>query len=328
MAKAKANQFADHAVTGNLSFDDFDLFRDALKGWDTEPIQLGSGPLRLDYDFINFADLSIARMHINRLLVDPCAQDPGWYNFVICLNRFVFCGIDVSPGHLMVFGPGREYRNIVPEGWRSVEISVSEDLFHATNLQVPGYSGIAPELSVLPLRNEIFAGFRRLEQFGFRQDIVNGSSGPSFQTALRETALDLLERALADARWAYTDNSDLRLITGFELTQTAMRLIEESDPDDVSAREIAGSLGVSLRTLQLAFKRAGLCGPTQYMLARRLNLVRREVVGNGNAGHSVTTAAMEHGFSHLGRFSQHYRRLFGESPSRTLRRANKAKKNS
>ena len=35
----------------------------------------------------------------------------------------------------------------------------------------------------------------------------------------------------------------------------------------------------------------------------------------------VTDIAMDHGFVHLGRFAEQYRRFFGETPSQTLRRA-------
>jgi len=47
---------------------------------------------------------------------------------------------------------------------------------------------------------------------------------------------------------------------------------------------------------------------------------RRELSTAG-AQKSVTEVAVHDGFTHLGRFTEAYRRAYGESPSETLRRA-------
>ncbi len=57
--------------------------------------------------------------------------------------------------------------------------------------------------------------------------------------------------------------------------------------------------------------------PARYLLARRLNQVRRDLQASPSL--NITDAALLRGFGHLGRFSQHYYRLFGELPSQTRR---------
>jgi len=52
-----------------------------------------------------------------------------------------------------------------------------------------------------------------------------------------------------------------------------------------------------------------------------MNLARRALSRADSARTTVTAIALDHGFGELGRFSVQYRRLFGESPSETLRRA-------
>ena len=52
----------------------------------------------------------------------------------------------------------------------------------------------------------------------------------------------------------------------------------------------------------------------------RLQLVRDELLRSGEET-QVTTVALRHGFSHLGRFSAFYQSTFGEVPSATLRRS-------
>lgn len=52
----------------------------------------------------------------------------------------------------------------------------------------------------------------------------------------------------------------------------------------------------------------------------RLARVRDALLAADPVGASVTAAATAWGFTHLGRFSEAYRRRYGELPSVTLRR--------
>jgi len=79
---------------------------------------------------------------------------------------------------------------------------------------------------------------------------------------------------------------------------------------------IAASLQVGRRTLHRAFLEHVGQPPARYLLHRRLSLVR-EALSGGEAA-SVGDAALRHGFWDFGRFAMQYRRLFGESPSKTL----------
>jgi AraC-like DNA-binding protein len=86
------------------------------------------------------------------------------------------------------------------------------------------------------------------------------------------------------------------------------------------AADLARAAGVSIRTVYRASHRH-LGGPPMARLRlTRLQQVRRRLLAPA-PGETVTSAAMEWGFFHLGRFSALYRHQFGEPPSETLRRA-------
>ena len=59
--------------------------------------------------------------------------------------------------------------------------------------------------------------------------------------------------------------------------------------------------------------------PMAFVRERRLDEVRRRLLAGGREQTSVSNAALDFGFCHLGRFSADYRRAFGELPSETLR---------
>ena len=57
---------------------------------------------------------------------------------------------------------------------------------------------------------------------------------------------------------------------------------------------------------------------TDYLNTVRLDSVHRELAAAHPSQDSVTKIALQHGFTHLGRFSVKFREHFGESPSATL----------
>ncbi|HEX3571163.1 MAG TPA: helix-turn-helix domain-containing protein, partial [Acidobacteriaceae bacterium] len=110
-----------------------------------------------------------------------------------------------------------------------------------------------------------------------------------------------------------------------EVSSAAPRLIREAEHlmrtggPSITVSEVAKSLQVSLRSLELGFREARKMTPTQVHRQIRLNAAR-EALLNPAASTSVTSVAISCGFPHLARFSSHYHLAFGEAPSQTLRR--------
>jgi AraC-like DNA-binding protein len=65
--------------------------------------------------------------------------------------------------------------------------------------------------------------------------------------------------------------------------------------------------------------------PTEYLRRFRLQRVRDALMQPGDSV-TITEVALNHGFIHLGRFSQHYEAAFGERPSATVSRARRYSK--
>lgn len=103
------------------------------------------------------------------------------------------------------------------------------------------------------------------------------------------------------------------IMTRFE---TALRTCFDK-PQGLS--ELCATIGVPERTLRDCCAKSLGMGPGQYMRLRRLNLVRAELRRADPATSSVAQIARRYRFSELGRFTAAYRRIFGESPSITLR---------
>jgi AraC-like DNA-binding protein len=95
----------------------------------------------------------------------------------------------------------------------------------------------------------------------------------------------------------------------------------ETNPDrPLYLTEICAELGVAERTLRASCEEHLGMGPIRYLTLRRMHLVRRALLRSDPSKATVTQIVTDHGFWELGRFSVAYAALFGESPSRTLRR--------
>lgn len=83
--------------------------------------------------------------------------------------------------------------------------------------------------------------------------------------------------------------------------------------------DVAVATGVPGRTLREHFTRFKGESPMRYLRRARFEQARAELLRR--EGRSVAEIARRCGFEHMGRFALGYRRLFGESPSRTAGRA-------
>jgi transcriptional regulator GlxA family with amidase domain len=95
--------------------------------------------------------------------------------------------------------------------------------------------------------------------------------------------------------------------------------LEASDDVAVFLPDMCAKIGASGRTLRLCCQEHLGMGPKRYLLLRRMHLARRALRESATAT-SVTDVATQFGFWELGRFAVEYRSLFGEAPSKTLRR--------
>ncbi|TPQ40605.1 hypothetical protein C2U70_04775 [Bradyrhizobium guangdongense] len=103
------------------------------------------------------------------------------------------------------------------------------------------------------------------------------------------------------------------------LVRRARDYIKAHADEPIEVSKLAADLGVSLRSLQENFQRYFGYSPRDLILECRLERARDRLLRDHN-GLSVTSAALDSGFSDLGHFSAKYRDKFGELPSETLRR--------
>jgi AraC-like DNA-binding protein len=98
------------------------------------------------------------------------------------------------------------------------------------------------------------------------------------------------------------------------------RAVEENPDQALFIPELCRAIAVSERTLRICCQEQLGVSPKQYLLLRRMHLVRRSLRDSAPTATTVTEIATRYGFWQFGRFAGEYKSLFGELPSATLAR--------
>lgn len=107
--------------------------------------------------------------------------------------------------------------------------------------------------------------------------------------------------------------------TSSRVVNEVVALIESHPEAPRSIAELAREHGVSVRSLERAFRRDLGATPSAYLRQVRLRRAREVLIASSTDAVTVGQIARRLGFVHQGRFAVLYRRAFGETPSETLR---------
>lgn len=99
----------------------------------------------------------------------------------------------------------------------------------------------------------------------------------------------------------------------------AQQYLEERASEPITICDIAEYVGVSTRSLYNGFQKYRNMSPMHMLKEIRLNRVREQLMQSQSGQTTVTAAAYQWGFGHLGHFTTDYKRRFGECPSDTLK---------
>lgn len=142
----------------------------------------------------------------------------------------------------------------------------------------------------------------------------DGSSALLRAEANRAAAVTLLE---VFPHVALQPRVDLAVPSGGK-TRAAVEFMIANAHRPMGTGEIAAAAGISLRSLQAAFRREYDVTATDYLRSIRLDRVRQELRDAEPGLATVAEVARRWGFTHLGRFAASYTTRFGEYPSVTL----------
>ncbi|VWB88805.1 helix-turn-helix transcriptional regulator [Burkholderia lata] len=95
-------------------------------------------------------------------------------------------------------------------------------------------------------------------------------------------------------------------------------ILENIDRPDLTTREVAAELNVTMRTIQLVFKRALGVTPCGLIRSLRLEGIRGDLLDDNGPLNSIFDTASRWGLTSRSTLAKSYRKQFDESPSETI----------
>lgn len=291
-------------------------------GWSPQAIRLGPGDLGfcvhgveladgvyVDETWLSGATSLEATAHPDSLLI-------GFFSG----KGFRLQGAPVASSHLCVTPPGARWDAASHIGgqWQAVHLSGSAlrtTLGDGAAAQIASLGEIAAGGTITAKLTDSANALHLLLQQVLR---AGGPErrGPSPKEPLeqvRELSRAVVREVLSGTARAIARAGHRRA----QVARAAARMIAErvqaGGPDAMDLDDVAEALGVSRRTVQLAFTEYfGVSFRTLYQAAR-LHRAHAMIRAQGHEL-SVTQIATRCGFAHLGRFSRYYQRMFGRLP--------------
>ena len=294
-----------------LAVFDPDLLTEAVRDAGFEHLQLHPGPFEGELVRAEVGGLTIdrgsysqtllvrggfasTRVTIGFLLSD---REPG------CIN-----GIRSRAHDLVVFPEGGELDYVLPAATEWCAVQLDRDALLAAGIPEESIG----RMSVVSPRAGQHARLAQLMRAA-----VEGLVGSQEQRRFRDALIEELHQSLDPRR---NQSRNPNFYERADLLRRFERLVDEQGPERCSIAELARSLGVARRTLELAFHDYLGLSPARYIAVLRLNAMRRELLRASADNLRVADLAERYGIAHLGRFAGEFRKMFGEHPRDTLQR--------
>ncbi|MDH3582270.1 MAG: helix-turn-helix domain-containing protein, partial [Hyphomicrobiales bacterium] len=312
-------------IIKKLETNDFEEMSEAYIGWDERYRQLDSGRFRGSLLFSQIDALQICHNLWWRSIHYQGTTPPDTFGVAVTLNQGNdgrWMGMEVGPADMIIQKMGKEADFVAQAEWDGAVFSIPKQAFAQLASDLGGCAyGALPEFGGLShLTQKEYSRIRSLCLAYF--DVLERSShDPASSVLIPHMAQSLVSeiaRALVASlplRFEKPAPSRRR-----QIVRQAERYISGCENRSVRIEHVCRALGVSERTLYYAFADTIGETPTHWLRNQRLNQAYRSLYRADPADTLVKQVAIGNGFLHLGHFSRNYKKLFGESPSETLRR--------
>ena len=230
------------------------------------------------------------------------------------------CGIEVPPSEIVCYPLGSEHHYRTSTSYQCGGMSLTHEDFTALANVLVGYELTAPAaVRVVRPPPALMSRLQNLHKAvadlaATAPDILMHSE---VARAIEQQSVRAMIACLTDPETEERYRPRRRRLN---VMQRLEQTLEARQNDPLYVTDVCEEIGVSERTLRwLCQEQLGM-SPHRYLWIRRMNLARRALALADATTKTVTEIATDCGFGELGRFAVGYRKLFGESPSATLRR--------
>ena len=276
--------------------------------------------LRLEHVRYDLGPVRLDSVH-HTLTTDYAAGPFGCLQVVRVLDHTMTYETD---GRVRHFGPGEVFLAAQPD--KPFTARIDQARLQTVGLDLPLLAAVTDELPM-----DVVRRFRADALPAAQADLWQRAVAYATDTVTRPGAgaplvADAVRRLLASAAVAAFDPQvviDVPRDRADATAATVRRAVGylETNPDlEIGVADAARAAHVSVRALQLAFRRHLDTTPMAFLRRVRMDRVHADLAAADPAATTVSHVTARWGFHAAGRFSADYRLTFGEHPRDTLRR--------
>jgi len=308
------------AGAGIIETADVDEHCEALRPWDLTIRQVSPGKYRARTEYVSFNGFLLYREQCCRRLMVTGAIPAGYIMLgspSTAEARIDWCGAEIHPGRLAFGGSSTEIDCVVPAGSHHVVALMPEDLARTYLGEALGsklsFSKCRHLICHPSVSESLIQLVHRLvhKYLECRELLADREVCKASESKLMDTFVQAVD----------TMDTGVGCVSARERHLAFLRAIEYAEhlQRPIGVSELASAAGVSRRVLELAFRETLGVTPVAYLRLSRMHGVRRELAAAAPDSAQVKEICARWGFSEPGRSAVDYGRLFGESPSATLR---------
>lgn len=304
-------------------FDDFEDLRTTISHWNLDFTQTDAGTFQGSILQLNSKNVLYANAVFGRKLHQQGVSPAGFFTVAIPATenqRLRWHGFEVRSTDIMIFPHDGVLDSVSDENFHVYTFSLSQELL-AKQLEIQGLKESCLSISgpiVLRCQQNSLSHLRQLLEWASMQvdHRVSVTNWGYSEWLLDEAIPAQLIRVLSEAT-----SGEISRVTQKrrDLVARAVMIIQQHAQRPISVEELCEETGVSIRTLQYAFRQCLNTTPKSYIQAYRLQGVRTELLSDRETRCDISEIANRWGFWHMGDFARVYREFFEVNPSETIR---------
>ena len=307
------------------NFGDIDELEENLQGWNLSLTQLDRGPfsgklLQVSGEEFQFNSFNISCRHEQR-----GSPPPGFKTFGILSPTsppITFQNRQLDQKGIGVFSSEKEVDVQAPPGWEAFGLSFTEDLLVSVSqrMGLPPWEDMLAQKDFAVCHPEVLFRLKSWLQ-SVRQQVSPGSGHPLSKHFMEQVVFELPRRFLNTMASSYHITFRQPLRKRDRAIKKIKEFLAEFPNRPPTIADLCEVAQVSERTLEYAFQDRYGVTPNIYLRFYRINGAHKVLRAADSASTTVTKVATDWGFWHFGRFASHYRKLFGQLPSYTLKKS-------
>jgi len=293
-------------------------------GWQADFLQIGPAVQTSKVMLMRTDNVGICHFQFNTCFDQRVHVKPDYYSFGLLeadTSRALVQGKLAPAGSLIVFPREEEAHGTSRNGFHGNGIHFKNTYLEAIAEKVfkTSLRSLVPGAKIYRLNEELLRNLQG-EIYKWRHAAELHRPMDASIIASREEELAI---AVLNGLSYSTEISKTPFFKSEKIIKRALDYVHSAPADEISAVELCTLTGCSQRWLEHCFKQRLGVTPKRYIKFLRLARLRQDLVRAKQAENpTVIETAIAHGFWHMGQLAADYRRVYGELPSKTLKRAN------